>query len=350
MDGSFASGCSSSRQPGRRLQVAAERRCATITAASPGAARGTKARLHQHAGDRFQQHHVLSLQKPLAAGTFPGKDIDWENIHLRVKHPAGMIINECDLRRRLEDRLPPAQPTTWKTCGSPTATAARSRASPRATSSRRKSPGRDSSPAKSTSATPRTTSPSCSARPAGLDAQHRDFLRGQDDGAAGEVFLEMFDRAGAPDENFYDDKFHGARLETDPHEVSRPSCRTVPAQGRPLRPHCPDVRRAQRLAPRHHRQPWHAGAADHRSRLAVRSSPSGAGPENRRDRRDPPISGDLNLRAGDRIIAIDGILLAPRIGRHGCSTTGRRSRRSHCHLQQASANAGSRSRGKTAAR
>ncbi|MSQ93914.1 MAG: PDZ domain-containing protein [Gemmataceae bacterium] len=40
--------------------------------------------------------NVLSLQKPLAAGAFPNKEIDWENIHLRVKQPApGMISQEC---------------------------------------------------------------------------------------------------------------------------------------------------------------------------------------------------------------------------------------------------------------
>lgn len=38
---------------------------------------------------------VLSLQKPAAAGTVPGKDIDWENIHLRVKHPAALPTGEC---------------------------------------------------------------------------------------------------------------------------------------------------------------------------------------------------------------------------------------------------------------
>ncbi len=40
--------------------------------------------------------HVLSLQKPAAAGAFPSKEIDFDNIHLRVKQPApGMISNEC---------------------------------------------------------------------------------------------------------------------------------------------------------------------------------------------------------------------------------------------------------------
>jgi tricorn protease len=39
--------------------------------------------------------YVMNLQKPLASNTFPGKDIDFENIHLRVKQPAGMITNEA---------------------------------------------------------------------------------------------------------------------------------------------------------------------------------------------------------------------------------------------------------------
>jgi tricorn protease len=45
-------------------------------------------------GNAFSAY-VLSLQKPAAADAFPNKDIDWDNIHLRVKQPAGMIINEC---------------------------------------------------------------------------------------------------------------------------------------------------------------------------------------------------------------------------------------------------------------
>jgi len=39
--------------------------------------------------------YVLSLQKPLSAGAFLSKDIDWDNIHLRVKQPYGMNISEC---------------------------------------------------------------------------------------------------------------------------------------------------------------------------------------------------------------------------------------------------------------
>ena len=39
--------------------------------------------------------YVMSLQKPAAAGTFPGKDIDWDNIHLRVKQPTAMATTEC---------------------------------------------------------------------------------------------------------------------------------------------------------------------------------------------------------------------------------------------------------------
>lgn len=39
--------------------------------------------------------YVLSLQRPPAAGTFPGREIDWDNIHLRVKHPAAMPVNEA---------------------------------------------------------------------------------------------------------------------------------------------------------------------------------------------------------------------------------------------------------------
>ncbi|MBI3821912.1 MAG: PD40 domain-containing protein [Planctomycetes bacterium] len=38
--------------------------------------------------------YVMALQKPLGAGAFPTKDIDWENIHLRVKHPANGTVTE----------------------------------------------------------------------------------------------------------------------------------------------------------------------------------------------------------------------------------------------------------------
>ena len=37
---------------------------------------------------------VLSLQKPSPPDTFPGSDIDWDDIHLRVTQPAPLHINE----------------------------------------------------------------------------------------------------------------------------------------------------------------------------------------------------------------------------------------------------------------
>ncbi len=45
-------------------------------------------------GNEFSAY-VMSLQRPPALGTAPGKEIDWDNIHLRVKHPAGLKTNEC---------------------------------------------------------------------------------------------------------------------------------------------------------------------------------------------------------------------------------------------------------------
>ena len=39
--------------------------------------------------------YVLSLQKPSTSGLPAGKDIDWEDIHLRVRQPAQMTIGEC---------------------------------------------------------------------------------------------------------------------------------------------------------------------------------------------------------------------------------------------------------------
>ncbi|MCI0685506.1 MAG: S41 family peptidase [Gemmataceae bacterium] len=38
---------------------------------------------------------VLSLQKPAAANVPAGKDIDWDDIHLRVRQPSPMTIGEC---------------------------------------------------------------------------------------------------------------------------------------------------------------------------------------------------------------------------------------------------------------
>jgi tricorn protease len=39
--------------------------------------------------------YVMSLQKPLGPGAFLTKEIDWDNIHLRVKQPASMVITEA---------------------------------------------------------------------------------------------------------------------------------------------------------------------------------------------------------------------------------------------------------------
>lgn len=39
--------------------------------------------------------YVMALQKPAVPGAFPNKEIDWENIHLRVKLPAEMNASEC---------------------------------------------------------------------------------------------------------------------------------------------------------------------------------------------------------------------------------------------------------------
>jgi len=39
--------------------------------------------------------YVLSLQKPFAPGAFSSKEIDWEDIHLRVRQPATMAITGC---------------------------------------------------------------------------------------------------------------------------------------------------------------------------------------------------------------------------------------------------------------
>lgn len=39
--------------------------------------------------------YVMALQKPASAGAFMSKEIDWDNIHLRVKQPTSMNVSEC---------------------------------------------------------------------------------------------------------------------------------------------------------------------------------------------------------------------------------------------------------------
>jgi tricorn protease len=50
--------------------------------------------ISQRKGTVFSAY-VMSLQKPASAGSFLSKEIDWDNLHLRVKHPAALPISEC---------------------------------------------------------------------------------------------------------------------------------------------------------------------------------------------------------------------------------------------------------------
>ena len=97
MDGSFASelfiipsGGPTAQDPARNIT-----RFATYNGGVTWSKTGNKlAFISNRKGNSFNAH-VLSLQKP-AAGTSLSSDIDWDDIHLRVKTPASMMnTNEC---------------------------------------------------------------------------------------------------------------------------------------------------------------------------------------------------------------------------------------------------------------
>lgn len=96
-DGSFASELfiipatgPTATEPARNIT-----RFATYNGGVTWSATGNKlAFISQRKGNTMSAF-VMALQKPPASGTTAGKDIDWDNIHLRVKQPAGMTITEC---------------------------------------------------------------------------------------------------------------------------------------------------------------------------------------------------------------------------------------------------------------
>ena len=97
MDGSFASELfiipatgATATQPARNIT-----RFATYNSGMTWSRTGNKlAFISQRKSNTFSAY-VLSLQKPAINNVTTGKDIDWDNIHLRVKQPASMAINEC---------------------------------------------------------------------------------------------------------------------------------------------------------------------------------------------------------------------------------------------------------------
>jgi tricorn protease len=97
MDGSFASELfiipatgATAEDPARNIT-----RFATYNGGVTWSKTGNKlAFISSRKGNTFGAY-VLSLQKPAGAGASATRDIDWENIHLRVKLPASMNTAEC---------------------------------------------------------------------------------------------------------------------------------------------------------------------------------------------------------------------------------------------------------------
>lgn len=97
MDGSFASelfiipaGGATDQDPARNIT-----RFATYNSGVTWSKTGNKLAFISQRKGNVLAAYVLSLQKPAAPGTFASKEIDWENIHLRVKLPAEMNASEC---------------------------------------------------------------------------------------------------------------------------------------------------------------------------------------------------------------------------------------------------------------
>ncbi len=97
MDGSFASELfiipsvgATVKNPARNIT-----RFATYNGGISWSRAGSKIAFISQRKGNVPSAYVLSLQKPAGAGAVFSKEIDWENIHLRVRQPAGMSISEC---------------------------------------------------------------------------------------------------------------------------------------------------------------------------------------------------------------------------------------------------------------
>ncbi len=227
MDGSFASelfiipaGGATAKDPARNIT-----RFATYNGGVTWSNSGNKlAFISQRKGNTFGAY-VLALQKPAAPGAFASKEIDWENIHLRVKLPAEMNASECAIS------------------GDGTKIAFRAKSDDSEDLWLASTDG--GSVTRLTTGNLRPSQITWSRNPVGIiyfrDAAGNLRMFGgvpvstlatvpftakmtvrQD-----EVFLEMFDQSWrALNENFYDDKFHGA------------DWKAVRAKYRPLVAHC----------------------------------------------------------------------------------------------------------------
>ncbi len=316
MDGSFASELfiipatgATAQDPPRNVT-----RFATYNSGVTWSRSGNKlAFISMRKGTGFSAY-VLSLQKPLAFGTFPGKDIDWENIHLRVKQPAGMIINECAIsgdgskiafRASADD-----MEDLWvaNSDGGSVTRITTGNFKPTQIAWSRFFPGqiyfRDA--AGNLRAVMLGT-------PAGLVPNIVPFVAKmtvrQD-----EVFLEMFDQSWrALNENFYDDKFHGA------------DWKQIRTKYRAIVPHCALKEDLYALIALMlgELNASHLGISGNLGTPEQQTADLGLLFDHRHPGPDlkiaeivkggPADQRGLNLRAGDRIIAIDGILLTPRI-------------------------------------
>ena len=97
MDGSFASELfiipadgATPAEPARNIT-----RFATYNGGVTWSKTGNKLAFISQRKGSFFNAHILSLQKPGAPTLFGNNNIDWDNIHLRVKQPAPLATTEC---------------------------------------------------------------------------------------------------------------------------------------------------------------------------------------------------------------------------------------------------------------
>lgn len=97
MDGSFASELFIIPSVGATVKNPARNvtRFATYNGGVAWSRSGNRIAFISHRKGNTPSAYVMALQKPAGPGAMFAKDIDWDNIHLRVKQPAGMTINEC---------------------------------------------------------------------------------------------------------------------------------------------------------------------------------------------------------------------------------------------------------------
>ncbi|HZZ76889.1 MAG TPA: S41 family peptidase [Gemmataceae bacterium] len=258
--------------------------------------------------------YVLSLQRPAVPGLFPSKEIDWDNIHLRVKMPAEMNVSECAISpdgskiafRAKSDN----SEDLWlaNSDGGAVLRLTTGNLKPTQITWSRFFPGqiyfRDS--AGNLRAVmiggPNVVGPTTIAFTAKLPVR-------QD-----ELFLEMFDQSWrALNESFYDDKFHGA------------DWKAVRAKYRPLVAHCAlkedlyslIALMLGELNASHLGISGNLGVPDQQTaELGLVYDRSHPGPELKIAevvKGGPADQRGIDIRPGDLILAIDGVALGPTV-------------------------------------